>query len=345
MKKFSDLITTITPILNGHLFIDGLARNISDQECPPLQQIYSDNASSDDTWLRLQYLKKSDQILLHHEPHRLSAHGSWLAAASLAHTEYILLLPCDDRIHPKNIEIAHHILQEHSYIDVIGTTHFSTSRRSDLDEPCWHDKLTQSFEILNSSDVFAHANIHNFLPWPFTGLILRTSLFLEYLSTNGSEQFEGAGDLALTLWLISRDCTFARRDDVLTLAFRHGGQESTRLAKSWLADYIKLVYYILELEGLCSNHKIQACAYFMKALPRHLYVALGDSSQNTNNISILFMDQYPKLLRRCSELDENFSDRLKSYYLINEICRQFLLSMGSRRMKLLADFLRFSQKL
>lgn len=336
-----NLISTVTPILNGRPFIEGLVRNLVDQECLSFQQIFSDNASSDETWEYLQSVcRYSERLVIHHEPQRLSAHGSWLAGVSLAKTDFVLLMPCDDRLHPKSISLADQILRRNPSVDVICTPVVQSSNPADLSSPPWSPHLSGSFELLSSSSAFDKALSSNFLPWPYSGLILRTQLFLEFLGSKESEQFEGAGDIALSLWLIGKGCTFALRADRLLFAFRHAGQESSRLKNLWLQDYCRLVDYTLSLEGLTDNQRLQACTYFMKALPRHLYLALQDPRQDPRSVASFFSGQYSSLLRRCSLLDPGFKHRLSSVYPWNDLGKRILLAMGERQMVVLSHLVR-----
>lgn len=340
MSNRSKIISTISPILNGEDFIASLIKSISAQTIQPYEQVFSDNCSDDTTWLKLQNIDNAENMILCRQAKRLDAHGSFRAAASQATSEYILIHPCDDRLHPLNIGSADNILRENPHIDVLCTRHISGDQIDYLSNPPWPRVMTGGFNQYNSDQIFDLAVESCFLPYPFTGLILRRTLFLEYLHIIEECSLEGAGDIALTLWLINKRANFAIRHGKLVFAFSHPKQESKRLSRLWLSDYIKLVDFTLDLEGLSEDHKIAATTYFMKCMPMHLFSALRDSSQALDLIAELFASNYWRLVSRCSRIDNSFGLNLKSTWLHNEVGRQLLLSMGKRRLNLFGLLIR-----
>lgn len=297
---YSNLITTVTPIRNGGRFLPGLFHCLEHQTLKPAVTILSDNCSSDNTSDLLQPFSSLPGWKVLRQPQYLQAHYSWLAALHAAKTEYLMFLPCDDRLHPQNIESAERILQQNPAIDVLATQRLTCANLDSLDSHDWpHYPTLPTAVVLSPSHAMQLHLKSCFLFWPFTGLIVRTQLILDLLTSDQFPVFDGAGDIALTLSWINMNCVIAYRDEPLITAYLHPAQESERLKYLGLQDNIKILDYALTLTSIPPELHLRLCSYLMKGFLVNYALALQDPQQDTLCVQHVFSRSYYISLHRC----------------------------------------------
>lgn len=209
-----------------------------------------------------------------------------------------MMLPCDDRLHPANIKLADYILSENPTIDILGTPHRTTTSILELNHFSWPSTINHSFRILSTSDAIELMLSNDLLAWPFTGQIIRRSFLLDLFLNPIFPEFEGVGDIALSLTAVNQQKIIALRKEFLVLALSHPGQESKRLHNRWLRDYLLLAGYVLDLNLIPNESSARIYAFLMKAIPRHYATALLDHSQDPRNLTSAYRSGYITLLRK-----------------------------------------------
>ena len=300
-KPQSNLIATVTPIRNGYLFIPGLASCIQNQTMLPAMSVLSDNHSSDGTGELLHAYKAINPFCVCHQRQSLDAHHSFTAALEVVDAEYAMFLPCDDRIHPQNIEYAHKILSSNPHIDTLGSSLQRFSSLELVDAYQWDVyNSPPPVTFLSPRDVMVENLKSCLLFIPITGLIVRTQILKELVSSGRLPIFEGAIDVALILTLINEKRSFAMRPEAWTNVLMHPQQESQRLKHKWLSDNILLADYTFSLKNIEKPLHKKLCAYILKGLILNYAYALQGLNQDVCSTKIKFRNSYFRSL--CSAL-------------------------------------------
>jgi len=297
----SSLISTITPIFNGERFIAGLAANLNAQTLQPWQIIVGDNASTDKTneLLKNEFKYQNPVVFIEHKTKK-EPHFSWLSLAQCITTEYCLLLPVDDRLQPNYIETADEFLVKNPQTDLLASEGLYTDDFHKL------KSLSSSFGqciippvLLSQDQLYDSLLSSSLIPWHFTGLIIRTKLYLDYLSDVSIPVFEGLGDVGLTLCNFNKNVIVAKRASPKIVIFKHQNQESYRLRDKWLPDYFKLARYSLELKNIPSEIHSSIIGLIVKLLIKNYFISLLSASSSKPYVAQLFWSQYPSLIRDC----------------------------------------------
>jgi len=324
----SNLISILTPIHNGEVFIPGLALNYKSQTMSPFQIFIGENASTDQTKnILMNSIELSDSVRLIEQKVKLEPHYSWLSLAQCVTTEYCLLLPVDDRLQPNYIEYAHHFLVNNSQTDLLASEAFATSNFEKLKSFSIISSNNKSNpHILSQKDVFCRLITNSLIPWHFTGLIIRTALYIEFLTDNSVPVFEGLGDVALSLYNFNRKSAIATRTSPKIVIFKHKKQESYRMRNKWLPDYLKLAKYALSLNNISNQYHTEILAIVIKLLIKNYFVCLLSNAASCKDLARLFWREYPDLISSCRvKFGNNFDGLILPGSLSKKILQKIVL--------------------
>lgn len=118
------LVSVCIPVYNGLKYLGETISSVLAQNCPQLEIVVQDNASTDGTWEYLQELAiVHPELAIGRNESNVGMAPNWNLAVNRARGEYIMLLSADDLLEPGFLNTCLAVFSREA-VDVVSANHF-----------------------------------------------------------------------------------------------------------------------------------------------------------------------------------------------------------------------------
>ncbi len=238
MPNQQPLVSVVTPVYNGELFIKECIDSVLEQSYSNWEYIILDNCSTDHTPAIIQeYAKADTRITIYRNDSLLPIMDNWNSALRKISLQsvYCKVIHADDRLFPDCLSLMVNIAEQKPAIGLVGAY------------AQWGDKiacdgLPENIRIFPGHEICRRTLLRQIYPFLSpSALMIRSSLVREREHFYPGPNLEADVDI---LFELLKDCDFGFVPQILSFIRRHEGSATAKLAQpmnTLLSQRLKLL--------------------------------------------------------------------------------------------------------